>query len=504
MLERSFSDSELVIGLIGAVGTELQKVRDIIDERLKVIGYDVVHVRITQDVIPNIVKPEPWEQGDEYARIVSLMDAGDEARRKSGDNSILALGTAAFVNSERDTETDEPKPRPRRAYIISSLKHPAEVERLRAIYPEGFYLIGVHADEERRRKYLKEDKRITNEAQIENLIRRDEHGQVEYGQRVADTFHLSDFFVRIDDDGERLKRSLWRLLALLFGHPYVTPTFDEHAMFMAFVASLHSSDLSRQVGAVVTVNSQVLATGTNDAPKAHGGQYWAVSDKLPEDVKFPEDGRDFARGCDSNKVEQQKIIDEIIYQCQNGGLDRERVAAALEASRIRDLTEFGRIAHAEMDALLSCARAGISTQGATLYATTFPCHNCAKHIVAAGVRRVVFIGPYPKSKAAEFHEDSIQVGFNGEEGGEETCPRRVRFQPFVGVGPRRFFDLFSMRLGSGYTLKRKDEGGKKIDWSPEAGRLRLQMLPASYLTLELIASNMFNQARGVKEENHAG
>lgn len=156
-----------------------------------------------------------------------------------------------------------------------------------------------------------------------------------------------------------------------------------------------------------------------------------------------------------------------------------------------------------MDALLSCARAGISTKNATLYATTFPCHNCAKHIVAAGVSRVVFIEPYPKSKAAEFHEDSIEVGFSGE-GQEETRTHRVRFEPFVGVGPRRFFDLFSMRLGSGYTLKRGDKGGKKIEWKPEDGRLRLQMLPASYLTLELIASNMFNQARGFKEENDAG
>ena len=152
-----------------------------------------------------------------------------------------------------------------------------------------------------------------------------------------------------------------------------------------------------------------------------------------------------------------------------------------------------------MDALLSCARAGIPTRRATLYATTFPCHNCAKHIVAAGVSRVVFIEPYPKSKAAEFHKDSIQVGF----GHRKATPARrdlVRFEPFVGIGPRRFFDLFSARLGSGYTLKRKDVAGKKLEWKPEQGRLRLQMLPASYLDLEFIASDMFNKARRVEED----
>ncbi len=501
MLKRSFSDSELVLGLIGAVGTELQKVRDIIDERLSVSGYEVVHVRITRDVIPGLVQPKPWKAGDEYARLVSLMDAGDEARKRSGDNSILSLGVAAFINSKRRIEKAEPQLQPRRAYVISSLKHPAEVERLRAIYPQGFYLIGVHADEDRRRNYLKEDKRIADDGQIKSLIRRDEHGQLEYGQRVADAFHLSDFFIRIDEDEDRLKRSLWRLLALLFGHPYVTPTFDEHAMFMAFVASLHSADLSRQVGAVVAVDEQVLATGTNDIPKACGGQYWGAHDKLPEDVGFPQDGRDFARGHDSNQIEQQKIIDDILQHGEEAGLDREALGTTLDRSRIRDLTEFGRVVHAEMDALLSCARAGVRVRGGTLHTTTFPCHNCAKHIISAGILRVVFIEPYPKSKAAEFHEDSIQVGFGDEEGGG-TGPSRVRFEPFVGVGPRRFFDLFSMRLGSGYTLKRKDEGGKKLHWTPEQGRLRLQMLPASYLDLELIASDMFNKARGHKEETN--
>ena len=62
----------------------------------------------------------------------------------------------------------------------------------------------------------------------------------------------------------------------------------------------------------------------------------------------------------------------------------ELVSEGVEAVRARqDAT-----AHAEMEALLSCARSGVSTRGATLYSTTFPCHNCAKHIIAAGVARV--------------------------------------------------------------------------------------------------------------------
>lgn len=157
-----------------------------------------------------------------------------------------------------------------------------------------------------------------------------------------------------------------------------------------------------------------------------------------------------------------------------------------------DITEYGRMVHAEMEALLSLARNNVSSKGATLYCTTFPCHNCAKHIVAAGLERVVYIEPYPKSKAAEFHSDSIRLGFSDDDG-------TVHFEPFVGVGPRRFFDLFSMRLGSGYPLKRKDNEGQIVQWKQEASRLRIQMLPCSYVELELIASSLFNNVRKAKE-----
>ena len=140
-----------------------------------------------------------------------------------------------------------------------------------------------------------------------------------------------------------------------------------------------------------------------------------------------------------------------------------------------------------MEALLSCARNNVSTRGGQLFSTTFPCHNCAKHIVAAGIKRVVFIEPYQKSKASEFHSDSISVGFSSSQ-------NTVHFEPFVGIGPRRFFDLFSVRLGAGYELKRKNNDGLVIDWNlSNSSRLRVQMLPGSYLDLEQEAREQFEK-----------
>ncbi|MCB2462707.1 hypothetical protein KQ705_15750, partial [Listeria monocytogenes] len=78
------------------------------------------------------------------------------------------------------------------------------------------------------------------------------------------------------------------------------------------------------------------------------------------------------------------------------------------------------------------------------YCTTFPCHNCAKPILAAGITRVVYVEPYPKSRALEFHSESIHLKSQLDEKHDEKL---VAFEPFIGVGPRRFLDLFSMNLG---------------------------------------------------------
>lgn len=204
------------------------------------------------------------------------------------------------------------------------------------------------------------------------------------------------------------------------------------------------------------------------------------------------EGRDYKRGADSNKVEKQSIIDDILDKAAKQGIDRDILGPVLQASRIRDLTEFGRVVGAEMEALLACARNHLSPLGATIYCTTFPCHNCAKHIIAAGIARVVYAEPYEKSKAIEFHDDAIELGV--ADGAGETSTG-VCFAPFVGIGPRRFFDLFSMRLGSGHPLRRKNDDGQVLQWKLETAHLRLQMFPSTYLDIETLAVDRFLRAR---------
>jgi hypothetical protein len=67
----------------------------------------------------------------------------------------------------------------------------------------------------------------------------------------------------------------------------------------------------------------------------------------------------------------------------------------------------------------------------------------------------------------------------------------VVFEPFTGVGARRFLDLFSMSLGAGSKLLRKNQDGSIITWTPETAKLRIPVLPAAYKGAEAEAEALF-------------
>lgn len=479
---------ELMIGLVFPVGTNSDRFIEVLKTSLKRVSYAVELIRVSSDVVNRITR-EKITDNSEFSRINKMMDAGNHARSVFGD-AILAQGVASHIFTSREISDGRAEVRQKTAFIISSLKRPEEVDFLRVTYPSGFLLIGVHENEKGRRTTL-ERKGLTAD-QIEILLDRDaDECDNQHGQRLRKTFHLADFFINLSSDQSQLDCDIDRMVDLWFGHPFRTPTFDEHAMFMAFSSSLRSADLSRQVGAVVAKKQQILSTGANDCPKAGGGLYWP--DRVPGPcISDVDNGRDYKRqDGDSNRAEQIRMMNDIsVLISSKCGIASSDVLTCLENSAIRDLTEYGRVVHAEMEALLSCARNGISTQDAALYCTTFPCHNCAKHIIAAGIKRVVYVEPYPKSKALDFHDDSIASP--GDE--IEADDKRVKFEPFVGIGPRRFFDLFSMQLGSSYSLVRKDDlTGLPKTWTIQTSRSRIQMSPCSYLESEAIAATLFSQ-----------
>jgi deoxycytidylate deaminase len=495
-------DTELVLGIVAAVGTDLDQFEQELEGQLRKYNYQPKRVRLSGLI--KKTNATPLAKLSECERINALMTQGNELRKKLGRNDALALYATVSIADQRE----EQRFRPRTAHILRQLKRPEEVVSLRNIYGPGFFLIGVYATESDRRECLKR-RGITDPNALVALLKRDEEEDHPWGQRTRGTFHLADVFVRLRPSSRSDR--LDQFFQLLFGSPFTTPTQEEYAMFLAYSSALRSGDLSRQVGAVVlNEHDDVIGVGANDVPCHGGGLCW------PGDRDF----RDHVKGYDSNDQARRELLRELIEQFARDLEGRARKTRLKPKSReyflqefnrvlddfrkvdlanspsfsktqLFEITEYGRAVHAEMEALISCARTGANTMEGRLFTTTFPCHNCAKHIIAAGIREVIYVEPYAKSRAHRFYSDSIVL----DDAGEEPPPCKdgpVRFRPFIGVGPRRFVDLFSMKLGSGYPIKREKDG-VKANWDSGTASPRIPMTPASYLQRETLAEQWLRE-----------
>lgn len=244
-------NSEIIIGFVAAVGVDLTHAEGATKNRLEQIGYQVVRVRVTTDILPVLDPTAAQAFSNDFQRIRKMMDVGTTARAIHGSD-VIAKGIAAKIADLRRANQGTEKI----AYLVHSLKHPEEVRCLREIYHRGFYLIGVHSPPESRRKYLSSLNGI-GRPEAKKLMDRDRGENFDFGQQLIDTFHLSDFFIgwEENDDPEMrnksillLKNSIERFIEIIFGHPNKTPAFGEYAMFLAFTTALRSADLSRQVG----------------------------------------------------------------------------------------------------------------------------------------------------------------------------------------------------------------------------------------------------------------
>lgn len=517
---------EIVIGLAGPVGTDLRGLGRTISEKLRSFGYRSERIRVSE-LIQSFCDPElrtKISTAKHGERIKLLMAAGDHLRKQanSGD-ALIPLIITAIRNSRlkfnADRAADEIKPEnetgdPNReavfrshtpahnaCYIIDSLKHESEVSALRRIYGDNFILVSGFSSIQDRENQLcdaiakshtsTQNETFKNEAR--NLIKTDAKRPGEkLGQSLRDTFPLADFFIRVSGDYDA---ELERFLKLYFGSPYITPRKDEFHMFEAKAKAYRSADLSRQVGAVI-VDSEcnIVSSGCNEVPMAGGGSYWP-------DLATKFDNRDHAKGRDYNSVKKYEIIDELIKFLDKNGIakftdeDTDKVVDSLlfgskrehfKDLRVSNLIEFGRVVHAEMNAITEAARRGLRIGGGSIYCTTFPCHMCARHVISSGLKRVVYIEPYPKSMTAELYPESVSIdgeASNGNDGDAEIDGMKVQFEPFEGVAPSLYPKLYSP--GS-----RKDSRGYTVAWDKDVATPKLVRVSTAHPDLELPFTTM--------------
>lgn len=477
---------ELVFGLVGPTGVDLDRAIESLQAQLAAVQYESRVISLS-NILLNLGNRD--EHADEHSRISSLMDLGNAARERTNDNSFVAkLGLVDLRNERLQISGDENiPPRERRiAYIIRSFKRAEEVQLYRDIYGKAFTLISVYAPKSTRISNLAKriqtgciDSRTAEELSLQLIHRDHKEENKDFGQRVGDTFPLADFFL---SHGTRAKidAQLNRLVRLTFGDPYISPTKEEEGMFFAQTAALRSLDLSRQVGAaIISDEGDILATGCNEVPKAGGGLYWSDEESF----------RDYELGYDANTSIKRDIVEDAYGRLRDAKqLDKELAQAKndkvlandaifgldghFKNSKLFDVIEFGRAVHAEMAAITQAARLGVGTRGARMFSTTFPCHICARHIVSSGIRELVFIEPYEKSRTGTLFADSISIE------PDEPSKKKVNFHAFVGVAPRRYMDFFQA------TASRKAKDGTILRDSSIAKTPRVRRIVFTYISAE--------------------
>lgn len=124
------------------------------------------------------------------------------------------------------------------------------------------------------------------------------------------------------------------------------PSWDEYFMEIAHVVAKRSNCSRRQVAAVIVKDNHLLSTGYNGTPRG-------------------------------------------VRNCFDGGCPR----CSGHAPSGTKLDECLCV-HAEQNAICQAARYGIDVSGSTIYITLSPCLTCAKLIINAGIREVVYGGDY--------------------------------------------------------------------------------------------------------------
>ena len=147
------------------------------------------------------------------------------------------------------------------------------------------------------------------------------------------------------------------------------PSWETYFMDITALVARRTTCLRRAVGAVIVKDKRILSTGYNGAP-SH------------------------------------------IRHCREVGCLREQLNVPSGQRH-----ELCRGIHAEQNAIIQAAYHGVSIKGATLFCTTQPCSICAKMIINAGLKAIIYASGYADPMAIEMLEEAgvALIRFNGDD-----------------------------------------------------------------------------------------
>ena len=134
-------------------------------------------------------------------------------------------------------------------------------------------------------------------------------------------------------------------------------TWDEYFMGIAMLSAMRSKDPNTQVGAcIVSADNRILSIGYNGSPNGYDDEF------------FPWDRKG------------EKLDTKYLYVC-----------------------------HSEMNAVINYRGNRTELEGAKIYVDLFPCNECAKIIIQAGIKEVIYARSYDYDNHSDEMEASIRM-----------------------------------------------------------------------------------------------
>jgi len=282
--------------------------------------------------LSDVIRAELAARGQHETR-ERMIETGNALRAAEGPGA-LARRLLSGISADRN-------------HVVDSIRHPGEVEVLRAA-SKHFRLIWIEADEAVRLVRLESRRRAGDPGSLAELRRlegRELGGADPSAQQLLTVRALADEVIRNDGTLAELHEQLRRLLRSNLA--FERPDWDDYFMNIARVVAARSNCVKRKVAAVITVDRRIIATGYNGTPRG-------------------------------------------VTNCNEGGCPRCNSFAPGGA----DLGEC-LCSHAEENAITQSAYHGVSVRGGTIYTTLCPCLMCTKMIINSGIGEVVYRAEYP-------------------------------------------------------------------------------------------------------------
>ncbi len=398
-----------IIGVTGSFGsgcsTLCKGLKDLGKEHdLKVKGF-----RISDEI-----REEAANRGIEDPDRPTMQNIGNELRRENG-NEYWAGRISSKIAADQDKHD---------IYLVDGIRNLGEVQEFRKY--RNFFLVVVDCSTENRWERLKNRVYKGDKIAFERDDRRDRDERLMYGQQVLRCVEEADVIfineekfpteLRVQDD---IKNRFNDNLMLITGQQLRRPNVPETMMAAASNLALQSRCVKRRVGAVLCSKEGFVVSAAYNAVPYPGKSCY-------------EEYRMCYRDVYRNELRKQ-MVSSFAY-CPNCGekLENDSKSEDFRCSTCKvELSNFFppvraldkcRALHAEETVILRTPQFQIN--GSTLYTTTFPCLQCAKRIIQARLKAIIYIDPYPENEAIKLLE---QCGVHTEKFGGVKAQAFYRF-----------------------------------------------------------------------------